>query len=65
MKTEFKILAGFLAVILLSCNVIACNVYCNDCDSCVAAITNASAGETICLSQDIVNHSGSCINDPA
>jgi len=43
----------------------ACDHYCNSCYDCEAKINAANAGETICLNQDIINHIGTCINNPA
>ena len=65
MNRKFKILAGFLMLVLLSVSVSACNYYCNNCSDCEAKVNTANEGEIICLEQDIVNYTGTCINSPA
>ncbi len=58
-----------LILVLLSfgmcVNVSACDAYCSDCTSCTNAINSASSGQTICLNANIINFSGTCINNPA
>ncbi|CEG14018.1 hypothetical protein MSIBF_A900002 [groundwater metagenome] len=49
----------------LSSVVSACDVFCSDCASCNSAISSASEGQRICLNTDIINHAGTCIDDPA
>jgi len=61
----FISLAGILVVVLMIGSVNACNHNCSNCSDCGAKITDASSEETICLNQSILNHSGTCINNPA
>jgi len=55
----------FSLILGMSGGVSACDVYCSDCASCNSAINSASAGQTICLNTDIMNHAGTCIDNPA
>ncbi|PKP57314.1 MAG: hypothetical protein CVT89_04710 [Candidatus Altiarchaeales archaeon HGW-Altiarchaeales-2] len=54
----------FGLILMLSSNVVACNIYCSDCTSCITAINSVSSGQTICLNTSIFSNE-TCINNPA